>query len=151
MDRCSHILKDRFPNIDDDIQEYLESVLESTCEDMESIDDGIGEMLLDVDKSKTEVEVREICNQLANIMKPDWERETRNDQNTLHVDPQTKQENSFQSQELPPIIKPIEPKRNETETMSKVKKENQKKEELEKEKVGKKKEKNPQKKDKDMA
>ena len=61
MDSCSHILKDRFPNIDDDIQEYLESVLESTCEDMESIDDvydGIGEMLLDVDKSKTEVEVR---------------------------------------------------------------------------------------------
>ena len=31
--------KDRFPNIDDDIQEYLESVLESTCEDMESIED----------------------------------------------------------------------------------------------------------------
>ena len=103
MDRCSHILKDRFPNIDDDIQEYLESVLESTCEDMESIDDGIGEMLLDVDKSKTEVEVREICNQLANIMKPYCETETGKDQNTLQVDPLTKQVNFSKIQNFLPL------------------------------------------------
>ena len=134
MDRCSQILKDRFPNIDDDIQEYLESVLESTCEDMESIDDvydAIGEILLDIDKSKTEVEVREICNQLANIMKPYCKTETRKDQNTLQVDPLTKQVNFFKSSELPPIIKTIEQTINAKET-----KENHKKEALEK--VGKK-------------
>ena len=135
MDSCSQIIKDRFPNIDNDIQEYLESVLESTCEEMESIEDvydATGEILLDIDKSQTGVEVREICNQLANILKPDWERETRYDQNTLQVDPQTKQENIFQRPELSPIRKPIKPIRNETETGSKETKENNEKEELKK-------------------
>ena len=74
MDTCVQLIREKYPGIDNDIQQYLETVLASTCEDMNSIEDifdGIGEILLDVDQSKTEDEVRDLCTQLANIIKPE--------------------------------------------------------------------------------
>jgi len=77
MDNCIQLIKEEYPDIDNDIQQYLETVLAYTCEDMDSIEDvfdAIGEILLDVDQSKTEDDVRDLCLQLANIIKPDWQQ-----------------------------------------------------------------------------
>merc|ERR1712243_163626 len=77
MDTCVQLIREKYPGMDDDIQQYLETVLASTCEDMDSIEDifdGIGEILLDVDQSKTEEEVRILCTQLADIIKLDWKQ-----------------------------------------------------------------------------
>ena len=78
MEACSDLIKTTFPNIDEDILNYVEGVLESTCEDLETVDDvydGIGEVLMDMDQDKTEDEVRKICCQLVEFMRPNWKDE----------------------------------------------------------------------------
>ena len=80
MEECIKLIKSMFPNIDTDIQNYVEGVLESTCEDLETDEDvfeGIGEVLQDIDQSKTENEVKDICIQLATILKPSWKDEEK--------------------------------------------------------------------------
>ena len=75
MEDCLRLIKEDFPAIDADIQEYVTVVLESTCEDLEVVDDvydGIGELLHGVDPAKTEKEVRELCARLCFILKPNW-------------------------------------------------------------------------------
>ena len=57
MEDCLRLVKEYFPGIDADIEEYVSAVLESTCEDLEAVDDvydGIGELLHGVDPAKTE-------------------------------------------------------------------------------------------------
>ena len=76
MEDCLRLIKEDFPAIDADIEEYVSSVLESTCEDLDSVDDvynGIGELLHGVDPAKTEEEVRELCAKLCFVLKPNWE------------------------------------------------------------------------------
>ena len=78
MEACSDLIKTTFPSIDEDILNYVEGVLESTCEDLETVDDvydGIGEVLMDMDQDKTEDEVRKICCQLVEFMRPNWKDE----------------------------------------------------------------------------
>lgn len=85
MESCRELIREKYPDIDNDLQQYLEGVLVSTCEDMETIDDiydGIGEILLDVDQNKTENEVREICSKLANIIRPDWKQNNETNNNS---------------------------------------------------------------------
>ena len=75
MEDCLRLIKKDFPAIDADIREYVTAVLESTCEDLEVVDDvydGIGELLHGVDPAKTEKEVRELCARLCFILKPNW-------------------------------------------------------------------------------
>ena len=75
MEDCLRLIKEDFPAIDADIQEYVTAVLESTCEDLEVVGDvydGIGEVLHGVDPAKTEKEVRELCARLCFILKPNW-------------------------------------------------------------------------------
>ena len=75
MEECLRLIKVDFPAIDADIEEYVTAVLESTCEDLEVVEDvydGIGEVLHGVDPEKAEEEVRELCARLCSILKPDW-------------------------------------------------------------------------------
>ena len=39
MEDCLKLIKEAFPAIDADIEEYVSAVLESTCEDLEAVDD----------------------------------------------------------------------------------------------------------------
>ena len=76
MEDCLRLIKEDFPAIDADIEEYVSSVLESACEDLDAVDDvynGIGELLHGVDPAKTEEEVRELCAKLCFVLKPNWE------------------------------------------------------------------------------
>ena len=75
MEDCLRLIKEDFPAIDADIEDYVSAVLNSTCEDLEAVDDvfdGIGEVLHGVDPAKTEKEIRELCARLCFILKPNW-------------------------------------------------------------------------------
>ena len=75
MEDCLRLIKEDFPAIDADIEDYVSAVLDSTCEDLEAVDDvfdGIGEVLHGVDPAKTEKEIRELCARLCFILKPNW-------------------------------------------------------------------------------
>ena len=75
MEDCLKLIKEDFPAIDADIEDYVSAVLDSTCEDLEAVDDvfdGIGEVLHGVDPAKTEKEIRELCARLCFILKPNW-------------------------------------------------------------------------------
>ena len=80
MEDCLRLIKEGFPAIDADIEEYVTAVLESTYEDLEVVDDvydGIGEVLHDVDPEKAEKDVRELCARLCSILKPNWTEKAR--------------------------------------------------------------------------
>jgi len=73
MDDCLKLIQELFPEIDSDIKDYVAAVLDSTCEDLEAVDDvydALGEVLHGVDPSKTENDVKELCAKLCFILKP---------------------------------------------------------------------------------
>ncbi|RZC36649.1 ATP-binding cassette sub-family F member 3 [Asbolus verrucosus] len=81
MTTCSEYIKNVFPLIDDDLKHYVEGVLENGADDFqdsEEVYDAIGEVLQEVSSDKTEDDIRNICNELLNMMKPDKSSSTKN-------------------------------------------------------------------------
>ena len=79
MEECLKLIQELFPEIDSDIKDYVAAVLDSTCEDLEAVDDvydALGEVLHGVDPSKTENDVKELCAKLCFILKPNWTEKT---------------------------------------------------------------------------
>jgi ATP-binding cassette subfamily F protein 3 len=86
MERCMELLRSGFPAMDGDIEQYLEGVLLATCEDgPDDIYDGVGEVLLDIDQSKSEEDVKQICTQLLSILRPDWANERQTTKGQSHM------------------------------------------------------------------
>lgn len=74
MSTCGEYIKTTFPLIDDDLKQYVEDVLENGVDDFESSDEvfeAVGEVLQEVSKDKTESDIRDICENLLNMLKPD--------------------------------------------------------------------------------
>ncbi|XP_044259705.1 ATP-binding cassette sub-family F member 3 [Tribolium madens] len=74
MTTCSEYIKNVFPSIDDDLKHYVEGVLENGADDFqdsEEVYEAIGEVLQEVSSDKTEEDIRNICDELHNMMKPD--------------------------------------------------------------------------------
>jgi len=72
---CYKIIKDAFPKIDDDLYQYVEGVLETSCEDFENIDDvyeAIGGILHEVEADKTEADVRDLCRKVMAVLRPNF-------------------------------------------------------------------------------
>ncbi|KAJ3642747.1 hypothetical protein Zmor_025504 [Zophobas morio] len=81
MTTCSEYIKTVFPSIDDDLKHYVEGVLENGADDFqdsEEVYDAIGEVLQEVSSDKTEDDIRNICNELLNMLKPDKSNSTKN-------------------------------------------------------------------------
>lgn len=69
------MIKDAFPKIDDDLYHYVESVLETSGDDFENIDDiyeAIGGILHEVEVSKTEEDVRDLCEEIMTVLRPNF-------------------------------------------------------------------------------
>lgn len=74
MTACTELLKREFPTIDDDLQHYVEGVLESGADDFENSEEvyeAIGAILHEISSDKSENEIRELCDKFLGIMKPD--------------------------------------------------------------------------------
>jgi len=74
MAQCCHLIKAAFPKINDDIYQYVESVLETSGDDFESTDDlyeAIGEVLHEMEEEKSEKDIRDVCEQILRVLKPD--------------------------------------------------------------------------------
>jgi len=74
MAKCGGLIKAAFPKINDDIYDYVESVLETSGDDFENTEDlyeAIGEVLHELEEDKTEDDIRDICAQIMNLLKPD--------------------------------------------------------------------------------
>jgi len=74
MAQCCSLIKAAFPKINDDIYQYVESVLETSAEDFESTDDlyeAIGEVLHEMEEDKTEADIRHVCGQILQLLRPD--------------------------------------------------------------------------------
>ena len=74
MAGCASLIKSAFPKINDDIYNYVESVLETSGDDFETTDDlyeAIGEVFHELEEDKTEEDIKDICCQIMNILKPD--------------------------------------------------------------------------------
>ncbi|KAJ9575730.1 hypothetical protein L9F63_007376 [Diploptera punctata] len=74
MAACGEYIKSEFPLIDDDLYEYVEGILESGAEDFEDsgeLYDAIGAVLHEVAENKSEMDIRNICDKLLHIMKPE--------------------------------------------------------------------------------
>ncbi|KAK8780432.1 hypothetical protein V5799_018231 [Amblyomma americanum] len=80
MEAVEDVLSDAFPDIDEDLFDYLEGVLDGGKEDFSTCDevyDAVGEMLLEIaGDTKDENEIREICARLLHVMK--GETDTQN-------------------------------------------------------------------------
>eukprot|EP00090_Calanus_glacialis_P037773 TRINITY_DN6538_c0_g1_i1.p1 TRINITY_DN6538_c0_g1~~TRINITY_DN6538_c0_g1_i1.p1 ORF type:complete len:711 (-),score=247.18 TRINITY_DN6538_c0_g1_i1:142-2274(-) len=75
MAKCACLIKAAFPKINDDIYNYVESVLETCGDDFENTDDlyeAIGEVLHEMEVDKTEDDVKDICTQIMTLLKPDF-------------------------------------------------------------------------------
>ena len=86
MALCCKLIKDAFPKIDDDIYHYVESVLETSIDDFEEIDDvyeAIGGVLHEVAAEKTEEDIRDLCRQLMTVLRPNRAAEAAT-KNGLH-------------------------------------------------------------------
>ncbi|XKL66256.1 hypothetical protein PGB90_009676 [Kerria lacca] len=73
MARCMDYIKTLFPVIDDEMFRYIDGVLENGSEDFQSeeeIYEAIGEVLLQLDDSKSESDIKNICGKICKIMKP---------------------------------------------------------------------------------
>lgn len=73
MAACEEYIKSEFPRIDEDLYQYVEGVLSNGVDDFEDSDelyDAIGGLLHEVADEKTEEEIKNICNKLLGIMKP---------------------------------------------------------------------------------
>jgi len=78
MAKCASLIKNAFPKINDDIYNYVESVLETSGDDFESTDDlyeAIGEVLHEMEEDKTEEDIKDICTQILTLLKPDFGHE----------------------------------------------------------------------------
>jgi len=76
MAKCCQLIKSSFPKINDDIYQYVESVLETSVEDFENSEDvydAIGEVLHEMEEDKTEDDVKDICRQIMSLLRPEWE------------------------------------------------------------------------------
>ncbi|XP_075237207.1 ATP-binding cassette sub-family F member 3 [Lycorma delicatula] len=76
MSACEELIKSEFPKIDDDLYQYVEGVLQNGVEDFEDsseLYEAIGEVLHEVADEKSEKEIRDICNKLLRIMRPEKE------------------------------------------------------------------------------
>jgi len=74
MAKCCQLIKSSFPKINEDIYQYVESVLETSADDLESTEDvyeAIGEMLHEMEEDKTEEDIMDICGQILCLLKPD--------------------------------------------------------------------------------
>lgn len=69
-------LKKEFPSIDRDLQNYVESVLESVedFETSEEIYEAIGEILHEVGNDKSDEDIRSLCDKFHLILKPENEK-----------------------------------------------------------------------------
>ncbi|XP_047113590.1 ATP-binding cassette sub-family F member 3 [Schistocerca piceifrons] len=66
-------IKSQFPTIDDELYQYVEGILSSSADDFEDgteLYDAIGEVLHEAASDKSEVEIRNICERLLGILKP---------------------------------------------------------------------------------
>ncbi|XP_066247874.1 ATP-binding cassette sub-family F member 3 [Euwallacea similis] len=73
MGTCSEYIKNVFPAIDEDLKQYVEGVLENSAdefEDSEEIYEAVGAVLHEVSTDKTEEDIRNICNELLNLLQP---------------------------------------------------------------------------------
>ncbi|GFN91712.1 ATP-binding cassette sub-family f member 3-like [Plakobranchus ocellatus] len=71
MSQCRELISEVFPHIDHEISDYVNSVLDDGHEDFETSDDlfdAIGMMLQQVDESKTEEDIKEICDKLYSLL-----------------------------------------------------------------------------------
>ncbi|XP_069683697.1 ATP-binding cassette sub-family F member 3 [Periplaneta americana] len=74
MAACGEYIKSEFPLIDDDLYQYVEGILTSGAEDFEDsgeLYDAIGEVLHEVAEEKSEMDIRNICDKLLHLMKPE--------------------------------------------------------------------------------
>lgn len=74
MATCGEYIKSEFPAIDEDLYQYVEGILASGADDFEDSNelyDAIGEVLHEVADNKSEDDIRNICDRLLGIMKPD--------------------------------------------------------------------------------
>jgi len=70
---CLQLVKSQFPSLDEDLSQYVESVLETSGEDFESADDifeAIGAVLGEVANDKTEDDIKDLCDLLLHTLKP---------------------------------------------------------------------------------
>jgi len=70
---CLQLVKSQFPSLDEDLSQYVESVLETSGEDFESADDifeAIGAVLGEVANEKTEDDIKDLCDLLLHTLKP---------------------------------------------------------------------------------
>jgi len=77
MSASTKLILKSFPNINNDISEYVESVLETSVDEFENVDDvyeAIGEVLQEVEVDKSEEDIRDICKKLLDILKPDLDK-----------------------------------------------------------------------------
>ncbi|XP_067010007.1 ATP-binding cassette sub-family F member 3 [Anabrus simplex] len=73
MTTSGEYIKSEFPSIDDDLYQYVEGIISGGADDFEDSDElygAIGEVLHEVG-DKTEDELRQICDNLLRLMKPD--------------------------------------------------------------------------------
>nr|QTW43718.1 ABCF3 [Eurytemora affinis] len=88
MAQCCKLIKKSFPNLNDDIYAYLESVLENATEDIETVEDvyeAVGEVLMDVEEDKTEEDILEVCNSILNLLKPESSKKVNGIQKMLNA------------------------------------------------------------------
>ncbi|KAL3270009.1 hypothetical protein HHI36_009066 [Cryptolaemus montrouzieri] len=74
MTTCSEYIKTTFPLIDDDLKQYVEDVLENGADDFENSEEvfeAVGEVLQEISKDKSENDIRHICENLLNMLKPE--------------------------------------------------------------------------------
>ncbi|KAF7287316.1 ATP-binding cassette sub-family F member 3 [Rhynchophorus ferrugineus] len=74
MGTYSDYIKNTFPSIDDDLKQYVEGVLENGADDFEDSDevyDAIGAVLHEIAADKTEEDIKNICTQLLNMLRPE--------------------------------------------------------------------------------
>lgn len=77
MAQCCQLIKESFPSINDDIQQYVESVLDNALDDLENDEDvyeAVGEVLHELESDKTVAEIKQVCNRILFILKPNFEK-----------------------------------------------------------------------------
>ncbi|XP_018329476.1 ATP-binding cassette sub-family F member 3 isoform X2 [Agrilus planipennis] len=75
MFQCSDLITTEFPQIDDDLKQYIEENGADDFQDSEEIYEAIGEVLQEISIDKSDIEIRNICKQLLNLLKPEKDRE----------------------------------------------------------------------------
>ncbi|KAK6620399.1 hypothetical protein RUM44_006800 [Polyplax serrata] len=74
MATYEELIRTEFPQIDDELYQYVEGILTNGAddfEDSEEVYEAIGALLHEVSQEKTEDDVKEICERLMGILKPD--------------------------------------------------------------------------------